>query len=325
MRVALNGSFKTADVRAAAAAGSYPEATYHWKEAAIRLPLSDVRSIRELNATRLGQHPLIFGPAQADGLSGVEAKIDLSEYFQDASVPFSAQMVLAGSQAVAFLPTAGTTQAKLDAGWPDPQFQGDFLPAEYSIDDRGFHAEWQVLALNRDFPQSWVDSKAGTPGLTSSAFGAALYQSVDVYQRSERAVKYALLFIVLTFLSFFAWESVARLRIHPMQYLLIGLALSSFYLLLIALSEHVPFWLSYVMGAMVLVALLGFYMAGVMDDVRPGVMISVVMSLVYGVLYVLVVSENYSLLIGAIVLFGVLATIMIGTRKLHWEADPGRP
>ena len=217
MHVALNGSFKMADVLAAAAAGPYPDATYHWKEASIRLPLSDVRSIRELTLARAGQHSLIFGPAHAEGLPGVESKIDLSEFFQDPNVPFSAQMVLAGSQAVAFLPTAATTQAKLDASWPDPQFQGSFSPTEYTIDARGFHAQWQVLALNRDFPQSWMDAKAGTPCLTSSAFGAGFYQSVDVYQRSERAVKYALLFIALTFLSFFAWESLGKRRIHPVR------------------------------------------------------------------------------------------------------------
>jgi inner membrane protein len=137
-------------------------------------------------------------------------------------------------------------------------------------------------------------------------------------------VKYALVFIALTFLSFFAWESLARLRIHPMQYLLIGLALSSFYLLLIALSEHLPFWLSYWLGAAALIALLGFYVAGAMEDAYRGVVIAGVMTVVYGLLYVLVVSENYSLLIGAIALFAVLATIMTATRKLHWGIDPAR-
>jgi inner membrane protein len=161
--------------------------------------------------------------------------------------------------------------------------------------------------------------------MASAAYGVNLFQSVDVYQRSERAVKYALLFIALTFLSFFAWESLARLPIHAMHYLFIGLALSTFYLLLIALSEHLPFWMSFWLGAAALVALLGFYVSGAMYSSRLGVIISAVMSLVYGLLYMLVLSENYALLIGAIALFAVLATIMIATRRLRWDSGDLSP
>jgi inner membrane protein len=195
---------------------------------------------------------------------------------------------------------------------------GAFLPSLYAIDTHGFNAQWQVLALIRSFAQSWIDCQVDTNKMTSAAYGVNLFQSVDVYQRSERAVKYALLFIALTFLSFFAWESLGRLSIHAMHYLFIGLALSTFYLLLIALSEHLPFWLSFWLRAVALVALLGSYVRGAMDSIRLGVIISVVMTLVYGLLYMLVLSENYALLIGAIALFAVLAAIMLATRKLRW-------
>lgn len=322
VRIDMTGAFKMSDVLATTG-GPYPNATYHWKEATVRLPISNVRSIREFNGATIGPWTLAFGPSLIEGFSGVEAKIDLSGSLHEESLPFAVQMVLAGSQSVEFLPTAATTKTTLQAAWPDPQFIGAFLPADYHLDAHGFQAHWQVLALNRAFAQSWIDANVATAQLTGAAYGVSLFQSVDVYQRSERAVKYALLFIALTFLSFFAWESLGHLPIHPVQYLFVGLALSTFYLLLIALSEHLPFWMSFWLGALALVALLGFYMAGALDSPRLGAMIAAVMTLVYGLLYMLVLSESYSLLIGSIALFAVLATVMIATRRLRWGTGPG--
>ncbi len=321
VRANLTGTFKMADLMAAAAALPYGTATFHWNEASVRLPLSDVRSVREFSGATIGQRVLSFGPALWDGSPGVEARIDLSGFSHDDSVPFAAQLVLAGSQSLDFLPTAATSKVDLQSDWPDPQFQGAFLPSQYSLDAQGFRAHWQVLALNRPFAQSWVDNQLDSAQLEKSAYGVELFQSVDVYQRSERAVKYALLFIALTFLSFFAWESLSRMRVHAMQYLLIGLALSTFYLLLIALAEHLPFWLSYWLGSAALVGLLGFYVSGAMNSARLGTLIAAVMSLVYGLLFMLVLSESYALLIGAIALFAVLATVMVTTRKLRWDFE----
>jgi inner membrane protein len=318
VHLTLTGRFKLGDVYGAAQTGSYPSGTYHWQDARLRLPLSDVRGVRDFKLAEVAGQDLVFGPALASGLAAIEAPLDLSRWEKQGTLPFSMDIVLAGSQAMALLPTAAVTQMNLRADWPHPQFQGAFLPAHYAIDSHGFNAEWQVLALNREFPQSWVDTEVDAAKLTNASFGVELFQSVDVYQRSERAVKYALLFIALTFLSFFAWELIGNLRVHAMQYLLIGLALSTFYLLLIALTEHLPFWLSYWLGAFALVALLGFYIAGAMDSTKRGLIIAVVMSLVYALLFMLVLSESYSLLMGAIALFGVLATVMIATRKLQW-------
>lgn len=318
-RIQLSGSFAMADVLAAARATLYPQATLHWKEARVRLPLSDVRSVREVVGATVGQHAMVLGPALADGVPGVEAPIDLSEFLQHQTLPFSAQLVLAGSQSLNFVPTAATTKIDLKSDWPDPQFQGAFLPSQYDIGADGFRAQWQVLALNRAFAQSWIDAQVDTSKLTSAAYGVDLFQSVDVYQRSERAVKYALVFIALTFLSFFAWEAAGRMVVHPIQYGLIGLAMSTFYLLLIALAEHLSFWLSYWLGAAALIGLLGVYVSGALDSLRSGMTIAAIMTLVYGLLFMLVLSESYSLLMGAIALFAVLATVMTATRKFRWD------
>jgi inner membrane protein len=325
VHITVSANFRMSEVLAAAKAGPYADMTLHWKEARIRLPLSDVRSVREIGSATVGQHLLTFGPALANGIPGVEAKIDLSEFLQQENLPFSAQLILAGSESVNFLPTAEKSTLELQSNWPHPQFQGAFLPSQYHVDSRGFQAQWQVLALNRAFAQSWVDSQVDAAKLASAEYGVGLFQSVDVYQRSERAVKYALVFIALTFLSFLAWEALAQMAVHPVQYGLVGLALSTFYLLLIALAEHLPFWLSYWLGAAALVGLLGFYISGALDSVRSGAIVALIMSLVYGLLFMLVLSESYSLLIGAIALFAVLAAVMIATRKLRWgRQNPDR-
>jgi inner membrane protein len=154
--------------------------------------------------------------------------------------------------------------------------------------------------------------------LLASAFGVGLYQAVDVYQRSERAMKYALLFIALTFMTFFAWEHMAKTRLHPLQYLLVGLALSIFYLLLIALSEHIAFAAAYWSAAAALIVLVGLYLAGAMRNRLHGGVAAALITSVYGVLYALVLSESYSLLIGAIVLFAALGTVMLVTRHVDW-------
>ena len=154
--------------------------------------------------------------------------------------------------------------------------------------------------------------------LMESAIGVGLYQAVDVYQRAERAIKYALLFIALTFLTFFAWEQLSGLRLHPLQYLLVGLALSMFYVLLIALSEHVRFVLAYRSRPLHLCYLMGAYISGALRSSRRGLTVASAMSVVYGLLYALILSEDYALLMGAITLFAALAAVMLATRKIDW-------
>jgi inner membrane protein len=206
----------------------------------------------------------------------------------------------------------------MHSNWPHPSFYGSFLPAERTITADGFDARWQVLELNRSYAQAFSEEEISEAALDESAFGVGLYQTVDVYQRSERAVKYAILFIALTFLTFFAWEQVTRNPLHPLQYLMIGLALSIFYLLLIALSEHISFGVAYLAAAIALVALIGVYVAGALRSSMRGGIASAAMSAVYALLYALVLSEDYALLLGAIVLFVALAAVMLVTRRIDW-------
>jgi inner membrane protein len=301
------------------------DVTYLWEQSRLRFTLSQVQSLREVQTASIANQDLRLRPATPGVYRGVEAPVDLRELMKAGSIPFDFQVLVAGSRELSVLPLGSTTTAALKSGWPHPSFQGAFLPASRSISADGFEARWQVLELNRSYRQAWLEGEVNEATLAESAFGVGLFQAVDIYQRGERAIKYALLFIALTFLTFLAWEHIARVRLHPLQYLLVGLALSMFYLLLIALSEHVAFALAYLIAAVALVMLIGVYVAGALKGRARGAAASAVMTVVYGLLYVLVLSEDYALLLGAIILFSALAAVMLATRKLDWYAVTPAP
>jgi inner membrane protein len=314
----------------------YPDRTFLWQQATLRLPVSEVRSLRQLGSASFDGQALSFSPLSlptssltADGaqyLNGLEAPVRVAMATRpgDAALAasevrkFELQLKLAGSRELAVIPVGSTTQVHMHSDWPHPSFSGAFLPAQRTITSAGFDASWQVLALNRSYGQVFTEAQLQPLTLLSSALGVTQHQSIDVYQRGERAIKYAALFIALTFLTFFAWEHLTRTRLHPLQYLLVGLALSIFYLLLIALSEHIAFVVAYWIAAAALIALIGAYLAGALRARRRGAVAGAVMTLVYGVLYMLVISEDYALLMGAIVLFVILGAVMLATRHVDW-------
>jgi inner membrane protein len=277
-----------------------------------------VRSLREVTQATFAGRTLELGPGGPAVYRGIETAVDLTAALEGASSAFEFHTKVAGSRDLSMLPLGSTTSLQLHSNWPHPSFHGAFLPAEHTITAAGFDARWQVLELNRSYRQVWSEFEVSEAALMESSFGVGLYQAVDVYQRGERAVKYALLFIALTFLTFFAWEQVTRNPLHPLQYLLIGFALSIFYLLLIALSEHIAFPAAYVTAAAALVLLIGVYIAGALRSWQRGGVAGVAMSGVYALLYALVLSEDYALLLGAIVLFVALAAVMLVTRRIDW-------
>lgn len=299
--------------------------TYLWNQARLRLPLSQSRSLREVSTARFGTTTLKFGPAAAGVYPGVEAAIDITPLLDTRNAEFAFDLTIAGSREISILPLGSTTSVAVKSDWPHPSFQGAFLPVERTVGATGFEARWQVLELNRAYGQAWLDGEVTDAMLKDSAIGVGLYQAVDAYQRAERAIKYGLLFIALTFLTFFAWEQLSELRLHPLQYLLVGLALSMFYVLLIALSEHVRFLVAYAIAAIALVTLMGVYISGALRSARRGAAVGTAMSVVYGLLYALILSEDYALLLGAITLFVALAAVMLATRKIDWYRLGDKP
>jgi inner membrane protein len=298
--------------------------TLHLDRARLLVPVADTRGVRDVKVTGAAVANGAFEPDRSFIMGALatalrpDAQIDKGEH------RFDLTMQIAGTYSLAFMPTAHSTSLQLAGNWPDPGFTRGFLPMERTVGEGRFSARWQILDLNRSFGSNWLSDQLTGEVLQESAFGVDLVQPVDLYQRAERSVKYAGLFIALSLLTLFVWEHLARRPLHPIQYGLMGLALSVFYLLLLALAEHIGFTLAYVVAAAALCALLGIYLSGVFDSARSGSGASAVFAGVYALLYLLVTSEDYSLLAGSLAVFALLATAMVLTRRLDWYQATGR-
>lgn len=214
-----------------------------------------------------------------------------------------------------FVPVGKTTRVRIASGWETPSFDGAFLPDEREVSEEGFHAEWKVLHLNRNFPQKWRDRNHSISG---SEFGVELLFPVDHYQKGHRAAKYAVMFIGLTFVLFFFSEILNRRRIHPIQYLLVGLSLCLFYTLLISFSEHISFALSYLIASVSIITLITAYSASVLRNKRLVALVGFALVVLYSFLFTILQLEEYALLMGSIGLFIVMAAIMYLSRNVDW-------
>jgi inner membrane protein len=292
--------------------------TLHLERARLLLPVADPRGVRNVIMNGESLVADAFEPHAGFPIAAISAPLRSDADLRAGPSTFDVSLVVAGTTSLQFLPLARSTNLKLTGNWSDPGFARGFLPTERKIEPGRFQARWEVLDLNRAYGSQWFQHDTGVSALQDSAFGVDLVQPVDLYQRAERSVKYAGLFIALSLLTLFLWEHLAGKPLHPIQYGLTGLALSVFYLLLLALAEHVGFTNAYIAAALALCALLGVYIAGAFRSVIAGSGSAAAFGLVYGLLYLLVTSEDYSLLTGAIALFAILAMVMIVTRKLDW-------
>ncbi|MGB3587566.1 MAG: cell envelope integrity protein CreD, partial [Tunicatimonas sp.] len=301
-------------------------------ETALSLGISDMRGINQAVTVEWNANQYTFEPGVAANNvlpSGVQARVPLVE--NGSTIPFHLSLDLNGSQSLQFLPVGRTTQVRMTSPWPHPSFSGSFLPDEREVNEQGFSAAWEVLHLNRNFPQVWkndqfrfnlssrsamepyVDRYAMPEDIATAsndyAFGVNLLQAVDTYQKSLRTVKYAIMFIALTFLIFFFTEIRHHRRIHPIQYILVGLALCLFFTLLLAISEHLSFALSYIIASLATVGLVGVYVRGVLRDNKLAGLIILLLLLLYGFIFILLQLQDYALLVGSLALFVILSAV----------------
>lgn len=235
------------------------------------------------------------------------------------ALDFNFALDVQGMESVYFSPAAKNMQVDIEADWPHPSFVGRYLPAEHVIQDERFSAHWRVSSFSSGVDSALASCQSGDCGaFYRNLFGVELIQAVDIYLQAERSVKYAIMLITLTFTVFFLFEVMKSLRLHPMQYLLVGAALTVFYLLLVSLSEHIVFYQAYVIAACCSVTLVGVYMSAVLQSRLRACGVSALLLLLYGLLYGILQSEDNSLLMGSLLIFGVLSLVMMVTRKLDW-------
>ncbi len=244
--------------------------------------------------------------------SGFHAKIPLEERDR---FDFQFELSLNGSDHLYFVPVGKSTNIRLRSSWRHPRFDGAFLPDRRDITDGGFEAEWNVLHLNRNYPQSWKGSSYQTD---ESAFGCFLILPVDQYQKTMRSAKYAIMFIALTFMIFFFVEILNRRRIHPVQYLLVGLSISIFYVLLLSLGEQIGFNLSYLVSSVAIVGLITAYVTGIFRNIKLTLILGICLVGLYAFLFILIQLKDYALLLGSIGLFIVMGLIMYTSRNVDW-------
>jgi inner membrane protein len=283
------------------------------------LPLSDVRGVRKVSPLTIGSLQIPAKPLSvtADINTGLQFTLSSADR-HDLAQDYSLELELSGSQSLQFLPLADTTRVHLESDWPHPEFVGQFLPVERSIEADGVQAVWQLLGLNRPYGDHWIMSEIPSHFLNTAGFGMRLDIPVDRFQRNERSVKYGFLFITLTFFTLFLFEVMTGCPLHPVPYVLTGAALVVFYLVLLALSEYLSFAGSFLIAASLLVLIVTPYTGTVLGARRRGYLAGAMMSITYVLLYVLVSSQHLSLLLGSLALLAAIASLMYLTRNVDW-------
>jgi len=289
-----------------------------WKGAAIRIGISDLRGLtNDLDFVINNSHFSAEAGGEQDvtgqGLVIPLKNADLLQGGND--LTFTCRLKLNGSSNINFIPLGKTTHVQMTGSWKSPGFIGSFTP-EYRIGDKGFTAKWHVLHFNRNIPESWNDQSIKSFNETS--FGVNLVDTVDQYQQNMRSAKYALMFIALTFVVFFFVEILTHKKIHPLQYLLVGIALILFYSLLLSISEQLNFGIAYLIASIATIGLIVAYAHSIFKNILSTGILASFLSVLYIFLYVVLQLEDIALLSGSVGLFIILGIIMYFSGKINW-------
>lgn len=307
----VSGNFAPVD----ASGLNLPETAVANRQAVLEIGIPDMRGINKDVSVHWGDTalPVIPGlPNTHIAASGIHANIRLDG---SKTYSFSFDLDLNGSQSLNFVPIGKETNVHLTSTWASPSFNGAFLPDNRKIDEKGFRADWNILQLNRNYPQQWIDDQYS---VDESSFGVELLTPVDTYRKSERSVKYAILFIALTFLVFFFAEVMTKTRIHFINYLLTGIALSIFYSLLTALAEHISFTHAYIAASLIIISMIALFANSLYRKRQVTLTVTGTLVALYLFLFVILQLMDYSLLFGNIGLVIILGIVMYFSRKIDW-------
>lgn len=297
-------------------------ADYRFEAPFLAVGISDIRGIGNALELQLNGRTIAFQPGAAEPLlgAGVHAPLPELDASQAQRLEFAFDLELQGTGQLDVTPVGRESRVELSANWPHPSFVGEYLPYEREVSAAGFRARWQTSFFATNLEEALQQCVTGKScgAFNARHFGVSFVDPVDQYLKSDRAIKYALLFIVLTFAGFFLFEVLKRLAVHPVQYGLVGLALALFYLLLLSLAEHLAFARAYLLAAGACVLLIGFYVGHVLHSAWRGAGFGTGLAVLYAMLYALLSAEDYALLMGSLLVFGLLASFMLLTRKLDW-------
>ncbi len=298
-----------------------------WNKTTIIIKTSNLKGINNQVIINFNNHKFSFLPKYEENNNNLSDEVSLNKletnYLNKEVLPFTndsdftIKFNSSGSQQIRMIPIGKETYLTIASNWKTANFIGNFLPLNSDkISKNGFNATWKVLHINRPFSQEYFKI---LPNLKEYAFGVNFMIPVDEYQKSERSAKYGFLVISLTFLIFFLIQSISKINIHPFQYLMIGLALTMFYTLLISISEHSNFLKAYLIAGVSVIILITLYSKSILKTFKFPLFIGASLSALYTFIFVIIQLENYALLVGSLGLFLILSIIMYASRKIDWD------
>lgn len=310
-----------------------------WTEATLLMGISDLRGVTENPAIKSGVKDFASEPSSDIGLEVYGHQSPQDAYGQvrdrayntpgvtallgwkgreDFVADFNIHLQFRGSEQLYFVPVGKTSEVNLAGAWPSPSFDGQMLPTSNSVSESGFTATWKILSYNRPFAQQWLNSEQS---LSGSEFGVKLLIPADQYQKSIRTAKYGVLVIILAFTALFLVEISSKIRIHPFQYILIGVALIIYYTLLLSFSEHLGYNIAYLVSSLATVALVTLYSGTFLRSRSVQLTFAGLMAVFYGFIFVIIQAEDFSLLIGSVGLFMIIAAVMYFSRNIKWYKE----
>lgn len=312
-KINISGKFNNFDFQAL----DIPFDNILFDKAEFTIGINDLRGIEEQVSLRWNDENILFNPGVSSNdvvESGINALLNIDPN-DNSTYNFSLTLDLKGSQLLYFTPVGKETDISISSEWANPSFNGAFLPDSRNVTDKGFTANWNVLHLNRNYPQVW---KSNMYSIRESEFGIVLLLPVDNYQKSYRSIRYAILFICFTFLVFFFIEVLNKIFIHPIQYILVGIALIVFYTLLLSLSEHVKYNFAFIISAVSTILLIAGYIKAILKSGKLTLLTSGILTILYTFIFVIIQLQDFALLIGSIGIFIILGLTMFFSRKIDW-------
>lgn len=319
-KVTVAGNFTKADL---AALGLTADQLMLDK-AKLTFGISDLKGLKTNPVVKVGNIIATATPTfnnQALFADGLQVNLNLSNENID-NLPFSYSLDLTGTDELSFLQLGKTTDVQVNGDWASPSFDGRFLPDSRQITDSGFKAHWRMLYYNGVFPQQWsgVDSLLNNASRQQDAiFGVKLRLPVDEYQKTTRTSKYAILIVLLTFISLFLTELIRKQKVHSFNYILIGAAMIIYYILLLSFSEQIGFTYAYLVASIATVGLVTTFIASLLKNKKAAALFAGILSIFYTFIFVIIQLEDFALMVGSIALFVIIAVLMYFSRKINWD------
>jgi len=326
-KINIDGRFSPLELKKS---GIKPELIL-WDKVKVAIGLTDLKGLKNNPSINLAGKSYEVEPDLTDVKlfrNNLIALLDLSTD-KHTAIPFNFNLDIRGSSELNFLHIGKTTLVKMNGTWGSPSFTGRYLPEERNITDSNFKAVWKIPYFNRSYPQQWVEKDASLVTKPSqvynetdnnnTTFGVKFIVPVDQYQKTMRSAKYAMLIILLTFISLFFTELLNKRKIHLLQYALIGAAMIIYYTLLLSFSEQIGFNIAYLIASMATIVLIVLFLLGLLKSKKPALVFGIILSIFYSFIFVIIQLQDFSLIFGSVGLFIIIATMMYLSTKLNWE------